>query len=170
MCFASKPRIQNAPPVFGVPLTDSSRSAEYQYVPKIVVKCVEFIERKENITTPGLYRVNVNDFILSEVRNKVRFTWMWILFDIWLSRVSNKVETKADYRPLQRGKLKSVHVVTGVFMLFFREMTTNLITTDVLDYLALELGASIRSPHQLQIDKLKSIGRFHTSQQHSENS
>lgn len=40
-----------------------------------------------------------------------------------------------------------VHVVAGVFMLFFKEMPTNLIPTDILDYLALELGASTRSPH-----------------------
>lgn len=35
-------------------------------------------------------------------------------------------------------------MIANILMLFFRELTTNVITTDVLDYLALELGSSTR--------------------------
>lgn len=48
---------------------------------------------------------------------------------------------KGDYRSL---KSENVHVVAGLLMLFFKQLTTNIIPSDVLDYLSLELGASIR--------------------------
>lgn len=81
MCCVSKPRTPIAPPVFGVPLADSHRSVEYQYVPKIVVKCVEFIEQKENIATMGIYHTNVDEFSLFDLKKKVRFSW--IMNFIW---------------------------------------------------------------------------------------
>lgn len=51
----------------------------------------------------------------------------------------DQIEAKNDYSLL---KSENIHVIAGILMLFFRELTTNVITTDVLDYLALELGSS----------------------------
>lgn len=45
-------------PVFGVSLSEAERSAKHADVPKIVVECVEFIEKPNIIAKKGIYRVS----------------------------------------------------------------------------------------------------------------
>lgn len=45
-------------PVFGVSLSEAERSAKHADVPKIVVECVEYIEKPDIIVKKGIYRVS----------------------------------------------------------------------------------------------------------------
>lgn len=69
-CGKSVPRSR---PVFGVPLADSHRSSEHQYLPKIMVKCIAVIERDMNIGTTGIYSVPADEFRIQALRDKVRW-------------------------------------------------------------------------------------------------
>lgn len=68
-CFSKSPRVRR---VFGVALVDAYRSAEYQFVPKIVVKCAAIIERSDNIGTVGIYRIAADDVRIHALQRKVR--------------------------------------------------------------------------------------------------
>lgn len=70
MCCFSKP--SRVWPVFGVQLSDAYRSAEYQFVPKIVVKCVAIIERNDNIEKLGIYHVAGDIYRIYALKKKVR--------------------------------------------------------------------------------------------------
>lgn len=69
-CGCSGP--SRARPTFGVPLADAYRSIEYQFIPKIVVKCIAIIERQENIGTVGIYGVAADQARIHALKRKVR--------------------------------------------------------------------------------------------------
>lgn len=45
-------------PVFGVALSDARRSEKHPLIPKIVVECIDFLERGDLIQSKGIYRVS----------------------------------------------------------------------------------------------------------------
>lgn len=70
MCGFSRPMYIR--PVFGVALADAHRSVEFQFVPKIVVKCIAVIERKENIRSIGIYNnMRASESRLAALRQQV---------------------------------------------------------------------------------------------------
>lgn len=66
-CLASTER-----KIFGIPVVDVPRDDDQAFLPKIVVKCVEFVERQGNIDTNGIYRISANRRDLQNLIDRVR--------------------------------------------------------------------------------------------------
>lgn len=60
-------------PIFGAPLVEIEKDNQYFNVPKIVVECIKFIEKYENITECGIYQVSPNKSSINHLKFCVSF-------------------------------------------------------------------------------------------------
>lgn len=58
-------------PVFAVPLTECERSERFDFIPKLVVECISFIEKDENIRQKGIYRISGHKSAIDELKRSV---------------------------------------------------------------------------------------------------
>lgn len=71
-CLPSKSVSENGGPnVFGVDLAEVAKHKDHPMVPKIVVECITFLERPENIKTEGIYKTSGSQSRIKELKEKV---------------------------------------------------------------------------------------------------
>lgn len=59
--------------VYGVELEDIEKDENFPDIPKFVIKCIEIIEKTENLETLGIYRESGKKESIDRVRKKVIF-------------------------------------------------------------------------------------------------
>lgn len=65
-CVSSKKQV-----IFGIPLVEVPRHDDYAFIPRIVVECIQYIERYGNIDTNGIYRISGSKNIIDKLIEKV---------------------------------------------------------------------------------------------------
>ncbi|XP_067634606.1 uncharacterized protein [Eurosta solidaginis] len=100
-------------PIFGAPLGQLEMNESlYQQVPRFVVDCVSYIERKEFVLQDGLYRASGNKLAIDELKKKLSESYIY----------DSKLLVADD-----------IHTVTSLLKQFFRELGTPLIPQDIYD-------------------------------------
>lgn len=118
-------------PIFGVPLEKLEMSeAVHQNVPRFVVDCVAYIERKNFILQDGLYRASGNKVAIDELKRKLSESYTYD---------SNLLV--AD----------DIHTITSLLKQFFRELSSPLIPQHIYD----QLGRNFLET--VSVDALKNI-------------
>lgn len=72
-------------PVFGASLIEVERSDEHEFVPKIVVDCIEYIETGNYIENVGIYRVSGTQSKINDLKYNVMLTERNMATTIWFS-------------------------------------------------------------------------------------
>lgn len=119
--------------VFGVPLIEVLCSEKSPYVAKIVVECIEFIERDENITTDiySAARPPSDHLKIDKLKEKVlEFGNCGAQLSISPFRSLDFAQIHVDgkYEAI-KSKSQNVYVVADVLQLFFKELRPCLVST-----------------------------------------
>lgn len=118
--------------VFRIPLADVPRHDVHVLVPKIVVECIELIERTENINTDGIYRISGSKSDINKLIEKVSIQFVTRYMSFKLIKLEFQIDKNNDYKAIH---MADIHVVAGVFKAFFRELKSNLIPPEMSEYL-----------------------------------
>nr|XP_014086076.2 uncharacterized protein LOC106614710 isoform X2 [Bactrocera oleae] len=101
-------------PIFGAPLEKLEMSEVVHHVPRFIVDCVAYIERKNSILQDGLYRASGNKVAIDELKKKLSESYAY-----------NSNLLVAD----------DIHTITSLLKQFFRELSNPLIPQHIYDQL-----------------------------------
>ncbi|XP_050327867.1 uncharacterized protein LOC126757969 [Bactrocera neohumeralis] len=101
-------------PIFGAPLEKLEMSEVVHHVPRFVVDCVAYIERKNFILQDGLYRASGNKVAIDELKKKLSESFVY-----------NSNLLVAD----------DIHTITSLLKQFFRELSNPLIPQHIYNQL-----------------------------------